>query len=501
MLYKAIIFDLDQTLIDTSALKYWRDEFAWEECYNHLHLTRTYPYVHSFLDSLTAEKVAVVTNSPNSYAKRLLEYHGIYYDYLVAYQKHGRNKPYPDQLLKCAKELGIEPECCMYIGDDPNDIAAAKVAGFHAIGFCLENWRLEELIPYMPDGIVTDYRQLYTYIQLQSNQSIKLKANDLYEQALLAKRAGNGHTYMEKLKDASDFGHGLAHYRLAKLLGNNPRYVEGDKDPNYFMLESAKQMVPEAIYEIGYQYQIEGNTSVAEKYFRTAANLGLPHAQYYFGMAIINGVGTLDKSKVSYRWLKKAFENGLRKGKGLLEKVGRIVAFETKLKEHLLYEQGSAIFYLGWYRPEGRNNDLFSQEIIKVKEKNQTSILNFIAQLNRFIPEDIAICYVPSSDKNCTDTGIRRIAQNLNTNYAIDATDCLIRHTSKEKSSRGGERSIESHLSTMVIQNRDKIKGNHILLLDDITTSGNAFKASEVLLLKAGALHVTKLALGKTKKQ
>ena len=43
-------------------------------------------------------------------------------------------KPNPDGLLQCAKELGLQPEDCIYVGDAVGDGKAARSAGMTSIG-------------------------------------------------------------------------------------------------------------------------------------------------------------------------------------------------------------------------------------------------------------------------------------------------------------------------------------------------------------------------------
>jgi len=62
-----------------------------------------------------------------------------------------KGKPDPEGLLLAAKKLGVEPKDCLYVGDLPSDIQAAKNAGMHS---CLV-WRA-----HTPQGadIHADYR-------------------------------------------------------------------------------------------------------------------------------------------------------------------------------------------------------------------------------------------------------------------------------------------------------------------------------------------------------
>jgi phosphoglycolate phosphatase len=44
-----------------------------------------------------------------------------------------RAKPHPDTLLHAAALIGVDPELCVYVGDDVRDVEAANAAGMRAI--------------------------------------------------------------------------------------------------------------------------------------------------------------------------------------------------------------------------------------------------------------------------------------------------------------------------------------------------------------------------------
>ena len=44
-----------------------------------------------------------------------------------------RAKPFPDPLLEAARQLGLPPEDCVYVGDDERDVAAGKAAGMPTV--------------------------------------------------------------------------------------------------------------------------------------------------------------------------------------------------------------------------------------------------------------------------------------------------------------------------------------------------------------------------------
>lgn len=139
----AVLIDLDQTLVETSALSELRRQRKWSEVYKLFHLTRLSPGAHDFLQELQKAglfSVGIVTTTPRPYAQRLVAYHHCQIPVLVAYHDSPRRKPFPDPILKAAEQLGITPAHCFYIGDAPDDIIAAHRASAIPIGLCWDNW-------------------------------------------------------------------------------------------------------------------------------------------------------------------------------------------------------------------------------------------------------------------------------------------------------------------------------------------------------------------------
>lgn len=81
----------------------------------------------------------------------------------------------------------------------------------------------------------------------------------------------------------------------------------------------------------------------------------------------------------------------------------------------------------------------------------------------------------------------------------VDGTRLLVRLTTHDKLTSGGDRSIESHLETMKTDPQYRVKGKTIIVLDDVTTSGNSLKAAESLLYQSGAKKVYLIAIAQTR--
>lgn len=133
--YKAIIFDLDDTIINTSHIKHLRRK-PWNECYASIP-TKTFAIFDENLSKLIKEKnfqIGIVTNSPRPYATRVLSHHKFDFDDLICFHDCDKRKPHPAPLLKCAANLGVNPDYVISIGDNVNDIVASKEAGMTTIG-------------------------------------------------------------------------------------------------------------------------------------------------------------------------------------------------------------------------------------------------------------------------------------------------------------------------------------------------------------------------------
>lgn len=110
-----------------------RDEFHDRYEQRLLQLTALFEPVASLL--LALEQVGlpwgIVTNKSLRFAQPLadalqpLGRAGV----LIGGDSTAHTKPHPAPLLEAARRLGQEPGCCVYVGDDPRDMQAARAAG------------------------------------------------------------------------------------------------------------------------------------------------------------------------------------------------------------------------------------------------------------------------------------------------------------------------------------------------------------------------------------
>jgi HAD superfamily hydrolase (TIGR01549 family) len=150
----AVIFDLDDTLLDTSELLEARDRRDWGAVYGRLETVRVFdvadgePAVTTLPEEVRALgcQVGLYTHSPQRYAQELLRAHAVRIDEMVTGSDRFPSKPDPAGLVAVARRLGVEPADCVYVGDSVGDFGAAAAAGMPSIGVSWtrrtpESWR------------------------------------------------------------------------------------------------------------------------------------------------------------------------------------------------------------------------------------------------------------------------------------------------------------------------------------------------------------------------
>lgn len=99
--------------------------------------TRPFSEAAELLDALVERGLSwgVVTNKAERFAKPLTASMAMFAraGAIVGGDTTPFSKPHPEPLLEAARRLSLPPHQCMYVGDDERDILAGKAAGMHTV--------------------------------------------------------------------------------------------------------------------------------------------------------------------------------------------------------------------------------------------------------------------------------------------------------------------------------------------------------------------------------
>lgn len=158
---------------------------------------------------------------------------------------------------------------------------------------------------------------------------------------------------------------------------------------------------------------------------------------------------------------------------------------------------------LGTYYPmRGRTFeelDEYSRTILDLKDNRPDAIEYFVNRLGSILSrEEYVVCPVPSHLAGGAREGMKTLVRRLCTAPLIDGTGVLVRNTDVPRKSQGGERGLTAEVRSLRVEDRDLVRGRQVLVLDDVTTSGDSLQAGKIRLDGADPLLVAQLALGIT---
>ena len=142
--------------------------------------------------------------------------------------------------------------------------------------------------------------------------------------------------------------------------------------------------------------------------------------------------------------------------------------------------------------------DVFSGRILDLKEGDSSAVSYFYNILDAEINPGVTICVVPSSDPQNRHSGIARLGEMLAASNRKDKVYYLQRKQPISKLAYGGDRSMEVHFCTIGTVDEMDISGDIVLLMDDISTTGNSLYVCRKILMDKGAESVEMFALGQT---
>ncbi|MCK1452185.1 HAD-IA family hydrolase [Bradyrhizobium sp. 35] len=161
-----VIFDFDQTLVDSSPVEHLRAARNWKAVMAQASKLTVYDGVHELLKELheSGETLAIVTKSPDMVAKAFIGEHRWPIDIVLGYHQVRARKPDPEGLVLAMKKAGADPKGTYHVGDQPEDTQASRSAGVVALGSA---WGLADasaLKASAPDEMFTSVAGLRAYL-------------------------------------------------------------------------------------------------------------------------------------------------------------------------------------------------------------------------------------------------------------------------------------------------------------------------------------------------
>lgn len=163
-----LIFDLDQTLIDSSIAENNRNNRNWSAVYPQISSFTVYDGIHEALEYAETQQIpmVIVTSSPSVYCNRVLEPHfKSKFIHTVCYHDTARRKPFPDPIQKAMGYLDNSKPILSF-GDRDIDITASNEAGVISIA-C--NWGAadrESLLAANPKHIINNPLEIIEIIKM-----------------------------------------------------------------------------------------------------------------------------------------------------------------------------------------------------------------------------------------------------------------------------------------------------------------------------------------------
>lgn len=169
-----IIFDLDQTLIDSTKVLHYREKRQWKKIYKMIPLLQPYEGINELIEGLKINKIpiCIVTSSPRPYCEKIIEYWNWGIENVVCYHDTKLHKPNPDPILKGITLLRKSKKEIISVGDDKKDIIACRKANVTSVAALWGTYDKESLLKAEPDIICNTVDELVSIIE--SKYDVKL---------------------------------------------------------------------------------------------------------------------------------------------------------------------------------------------------------------------------------------------------------------------------------------------------------------------------------------
>lgn len=165
MSINGVIFDLDQTLVNSKSIEQLRHPYQFLAIMGRIDEVTEYPGIKDLLFDLHQKnvKIGIVTSNVSKYCEKIIQRYNWVVNEMVCYHDVKKVKPDPEGIFLILEKLGISSENAVGIGDEHKDIIAYKSAGVYSIGAlwgCKNPADLQKASPDQLCGTIGELRKL-----------------------------------------------------------------------------------------------------------------------------------------------------------------------------------------------------------------------------------------------------------------------------------------------------------------------------------------------------
>ena len=151
-------------------LEWLRDRYRTYQGIHHDNVVREFPGTTSVLSELQARglMMALVTSKVDALAQRGLDLTKLsrFIPVVIGADSVVRHKPDPEPVLTALGRLGVATDEAVFVGDSPHDIASGNAAGVRTIGALWGPFTREQVAVAQPTHFIGDIRDLPALLDL-----------------------------------------------------------------------------------------------------------------------------------------------------------------------------------------------------------------------------------------------------------------------------------------------------------------------------------------------
>lgn len=161
-MFKGLIFDLDQTIIDSFIAETLRNQRNWSAVYKLIPSFKLYDGIDEIMSFLRVKKLraCIVTTSPSTYANKVISHFNFPCEFIIGYYESTRKKPYPDPMNLAVSRFNLEKSDVLSFGDRAIDIQSSNAAGIKSVACTWGTNELNLLLLSKPSIVISNPIQI-----------------------------------------------------------------------------------------------------------------------------------------------------------------------------------------------------------------------------------------------------------------------------------------------------------------------------------------------------